>query len=40
VFDVRNLTNGPIKTLRLDPNRPMAIEQFGSFTTFGIRVAF
>jgi TonB-dependent receptor len=40
VFDVRNLTNGPIKTLGSDPQRPTAIEQFGSYTTFGVRVAF
>jgi hypothetical protein len=33
VFDVRNLTNGPSKTLGSDPDRPMAIEQFGSYTT-------
>jgi TonB-dependent receptor len=40
VFDVRNLTNGLSKTFGPSPSRPASIERFGTYTTFGFRMAF
>lgn len=40
VFDVHNLTNGLSKNFTSRATRPTVLERFGTYTSFGLRMAF